>query len=778
MKARFYLAMAAAALLMTNCSQDEPMAQSQGGTNTLTATIEGASRSAVTDGGVFSWTSGDKISVYNGEGFTEFTLSSGNTFTGEPITPSGVAVYPAGTHQYDGTTTKINMPATYTYGSTNAPMLAEIGSGNNLQFKHLGGIMRFVVKGVPSSATLFTFTANSGITGDFEVTTDGENKKISATTVTENNKTVTINFTSADIKDVMTFYIPLPTGTYGGYTVSVGGKSHTTATTVENVINRGTLMLMPTFTYPESGNELVKGEDNMVVLNGNENVSLPVANGEKVTVAIADDAEATLNLALPAGTTDGTVNISDGSAENTGSQTTSDGTLNVVAANVSTLNIDAPTLTVKLASGEYDKVEALTAQQTLIIGEGVTIGELVLKGGNLKLEGDLTLTKPLEVKQDLELDLGGYTLTTAEALQEGSSSAAVIVYSGEVTVKNGTIATSGASSHKNMGALWVRGEEGNAQVTIEDGVTLKGNNWKETAEGQTDCMATVYVSNPNGYVTINGGEFYCVQQAQVAGQNQILNYKNDFETQHITVKGGKFHGMNPAKGNGVEVSYLAENAIVAETAEGTFEVLSATDGTITLSSDMTIYSPIEIKKGTFTLDLGSKTLTTAETLEDGSSAAVIVYGGTVTVQNGTIATSGTSGHKNMGALWVRGTEDAQVTIEEGVILKGNNWNEIAEGQTDCMATVYVSNANGSVTINGGEFYCVQQTQVDGQNQILNYKNDFTTQHITVMGGKFYRMDPAKGNGVEVSYLADGYSSTESEEDGVMVYTVAASTTGE
>jgi len=572
MKAKFYLVMAAVALLMTNCSQDESVSQSKGGTNTLTATVEGASRSAVTDAGVFSWTDGDAIAVGNENGgYTKFTHGTNGNFSAETsIVPTSYAIYPyneAYTFLPEAGLPTVVLENNYTYGSTNAPMLAEV-SENTLQFKHLGGIMRFVVKDVPNTATSFTFTANSGITGEFELTQNSDGKNIiSAETDTNDNKTVTITFTSEDIKDVMTFYIPLPTGTYSGYTVSVGGKSHTTETTVENTISRGTLMLMPTFTYDENQTNLVKGEDNMVVLNGNEGVALTVADGEKVTVAIADNnAVATLNLAAPENTAVNTVNISDGSAENTESMDESAGTLNVAAEYVSTLNINTPTLTVKLTSGDYEKVEALTAQQTLIIGEGVTIDELVLKGGNLKLEGDLTLTKPLEVKQDLVLDLGGHTLTTAETLVDGSSSAVVIVYSGEVTVKNGTITTSGASSHKNMGALWVRGTE-NAQVTIEDGVTLKGNNWNETVEGQTDCMATVYVSNSNGYVTINGGEFYCVQQTQEEGQNQILNYKNAFTTQNIIVKGGKFYRMNPAKGNGAEISYLADGYESSESEE-------------------------------------------------------------------------------------------------------------------------------------------------------------------------------------------------------------------
>ena len=88
------------------------------------------------------------------------------------------------------------MATSYSYGSTNAPMVAEV-TNTTLAFKHVGGLMRFIVKGMPNTATSFTFTANTGITGDFEVTenSDGENI-ISAATATNDNKTVTINFES------------------------------------------------------------------------------------------------------------------------------------------------------------------------------------------------------------------------------------------------------------------------------------------------------------------------------------------------------------------------------------------------------------------------------------------------------------------------------------------------------------------------------------------------------------------------------------------------------
>ena len=311
MKMKYFFMMLASALLLSNCSQDEEATQAiQGKTNKLIATIEGSSRSAVTDSGIFSWTEGDAISVWNGTGFTKFTFSSGDVFTAtEQITPSGVAIHPANAlHTYDNQTAGVELATEYAYGSTNAPLLAQV-NGANLSFKHLGGLMRFVVKDVPETATSFKFTANSRITGNFAVTENSENESIISTD-NESGNTVTIEFESGDITNPMLFYVPLPVGVYGGYTIEIDGKTHTTAETVENTINRGSLLLMPTFTYTDGG--LLKGDDNLIVFNGGEEAELDVQDGELLTVSVAQGATATLNLVAPENTTE-TLGITDGS---------------------------------------------------------------------------------------------------------------------------------------------------------------------------------------------------------------------------------------------------------------------------------------------------------------------------------------------------------------------------------------------------------------------------------------------------------------------------------
>ena len=114
MKIKSILMMAMVALAMTNCSQDVyEEAVLQDGVTQFTADVEGNSRSTMSDTGIFSWTSGDQISVWNGNTFKVFTNTTDNTFTGDPITPSKYAVYPAGNHNISNNTLTVNLPATY-----------------------------------------------------------------------------------------------------------------------------------------------------------------------------------------------------------------------------------------------------------------------------------------------------------------------------------------------------------------------------------------------------------------------------------------------------------------------------------------------------------------------------------------------------------------------------------------------------------------------------------------------------------------------------------------
>ena len=412
MKIKYYFSIAMSALVMTNCSQEELQdIQQSGEVHTLTATIEGGSRSAVTDGGIFSWTTGDAISVWNGSDKTTYTYSgTDNKFTGSASQISGYAVYPEGGHSNlsGSNLPTVNLKSSYNYGSTNAIMLAKVqGNSNNLSFSHLGGLMRFTIKDIPSDATSFIFTANSIITGDFQVTQENDENVIKAGTGSTDNQ-VTINFTAGQTE--RTFYVPLPVGTYTGFTLQVGNSEFTSVAT--NTIKRRTLLLMPTFTC--SGSHLIK-EGNAVTLENTVQDMNVSGNGTLVIETPASsDANAQLNLSYTP-TDNATLNISDGQ---TGDSQDSKAKVVVNVENdktVAELNIDAPTLTVELASGTYEAITAKTATQTLIINKGVIVKELKVIGGNVVNNG--TINKQTELRvltfEDEDAKFSPYTLDYA-----------------------------------------------------------------------------------------------------------------------------------------------------------------------------------------------------------------------------------------------------------------------------------------------------------------------------------------------------------------------------
>ena len=419
MKIKHYLYLAMTALVMTNCSQEEELQDiQQESFGTLTATIEGSSRSAVTDGGVFSWTSGDAISVWNGSQYVDYTWSSGDNFTGSANQISGYAIYPQGNHpSYSGNgLPQVNLSASYTYGSTNAIMLAKVqGNSNNLSFSHLGGLMRFTIKDIPSSATTFTFTANSGITGNFQVEPQNDGSNVIKATTSNSNQSVTISFDNSQLIDgTGTFYVPLPVGTYTGFTITVGNCSYTSQAT--NTIKRRTLLLMPTFTC--DGTQLTKGGNAFTLENTEQDMNVSGDETLVIETPNSNDANAKLNLNYAPAEENATLNISDGQ---TGDSQDSKAKVVVDVENdntVAELNIDAPTLTVELASGTYETITAKTAKQTLIIKSGVTVKNLKVIGGKVEIEKGADVKSQTQLRvltfEDVDAKFEPYTLDYAD----------------------------------------------------------------------------------------------------------------------------------------------------------------------------------------------------------------------------------------------------------------------------------------------------------------------------------------------------------------------------
>ncbi len=279
----FYLAVLS--LCATGCNESD-LVDEQFVTSVISATMEGVTdtRSHATDDGKFTWSAGDKISVYTSTGnFRTYTLKgeggttnanfSGMLLGGE--SKSTCAVYPKGAHAISGNTLTFNLPAEYgdfetAYtADTHAAMLSKHDASNpdKFSFKHLGGVLRFKFKNVPASAAQFVFTADKDLTGSFSVDLAAETPTIETTKSTGANS-VTIKFLPLETAQAeMTVFIPMPIGEYSTFSIAFQKQdgtelvSYTHEPSTPNKITRRLLARFPEITFDDV-NADIEGEDN------------------------------------------------------------------------------------------------------------------------------------------------------------------------------------------------------------------------------------------------------------------------------------------------------------------------------------------------------------------------------------------------------------------------------------------------------------------------------------------------------------------------------------
>lgn len=301
------MSVAAAAMTFVSCVKENVVDQTFSEVTLNAVTETGQTKTALTGFADVVWAAGDKIAVYDGAAFTDFTLSSGAgtasaAFSGtlaEGKTATA-AVYPASAKGAGMTTVKYPTEYAYSDMGVNAPMVASVVDGV-LQFKHVGGVVKFDVGNIPPTAAGFVFTANSKITGDFTVTEGAVATSAGAA------ESVKITFTPASMKSAV-FMVPLPTGTYTGFSVKlVDGSGNDIAGTAKAkddysfTIARKQLLTFPAFvdnTTPAS-TVLWEGEQVCTSYNGITGIPMPdFAEGDVLRIHFKDVAESSYCLML------------------------------------------------------------------------------------------------------------------------------------------------------------------------------------------------------------------------------------------------------------------------------------------------------------------------------------------------------------------------------------------------------------------------------------------------------------------------------------------------
>ena len=215
---------------------------------------------------------------------------------------------------------------------------------------------------------------------------------------------------------------------------------------------------------------------------------------------------------------------------------------------------------------EENKMYILTAPSTLVeIGANVfsveeveELVEAIAMGGNINIAADIDAPTGFAVATDTTIT-NNNVITISEDT-EGN---------GVFTVTEGTLTLNGNGTVNGVGkndwnmALWAKE---NGKVIINSGYFT---NVGATANVDPAHFDLIYASG-NAQIEINGGEFKCETP------KWTLNVKDkDRATASIIVKGGKFHGFNPAncESEGPNTNFVAPGYKVVEE-NGIFTVIA------------------------------------------------------------------------------------------------------------------------------------------------------------------------------------------------------------
>ena len=153
----------------------------------------------------------------------------------------------------------------------------------------------------------------------------------------------------------------------------------------------------PVFNVPDVSKEIIEvptvAAANTALQTGAKHIVITEAPTEDATITLPkyEEAKEEVSITLPA--TEKQVTIEYSSATE-GQKTNAPAVLNVTVPTAGKVVINAPESTVKLNGETYNEVTAKTAENTLIIGSGVTVKKLTLEKGNVKIYGKVdALTK-------------------------------------------------------------------------------------------------------------------------------------------------------------------------------------------------------------------------------------------------------------------------------------------------------------------------------------------------------------------------------------------------
>ena len=184
--------------------------------------------------------------------------------------------------------------------------------------------------------------------------------------------------------------------------------------------------------------------------------------------------------------------------------------------------------------------------------------EALVNGGELTLEEDYVIGRPIFVEADAVLNLNGHTIKNAEG---NKVTDVIIVREGATLTINGEGTIEAVSGNDGY------------TVIAEGTVIINGGEFKSGVDAAGDPNAVVYARG-NGKVYVNGGVFHNEHTSKY-----VLNKKDgDRTTTTIEVRGGLFQNFDPANNaaEGAETSFMADGFSTVQDGDW-YEVVAAVD---------------------------------------------------------------------------------------------------------------------------------------------------------------------------------------------------------
>ena len=390
----------AALLCLVGCTNEE-IANTPVKKGCILASFEGnMSRLAIGDGNALTWSEGDAFNIFNEAGAGSFwRLESGEgeetgTFSGEELdgTLRGAA-FPASAEPSltsEVLTMKLPNEVEFEEGICNLPMWASFESLDAaVSFKHLGALLKINFSEIPAGYNTLTVTADKPLSGVFTADlSKAEPILAAAEQGTENS--VKITFDARQSKQNKMFYIPLPVGEYAFIKVTIQGDNNLPELTIAEWENRTIVrkkVYLASLTYKTS--TAVNTATIDTDLGETKTITLEVTKKVEdvtTTVTLPTDAVKVGLIFKEVPTT--SVNTPLKIAE---TEQAEEAELSISIPKSDTpdsfLSLDVPNTTVTVESGNYQKIIARTASNTLILGADVIVDELVILGGNVVLDG-------------------------------------------------------------------------------------------------------------------------------------------------------------------------------------------------------------------------------------------------------------------------------------------------------------------------------------------------------------------------------------------------------